>query len=187
MILFKIGKKNREEAISKAIETINGGGIVVARADTSYAILSRPDSTVARRALSKIKTARGNKQYALFVDDPSYITRNVRSSHREMVEKLLPGCVSVVIDKNVSAMRYIDNDTINTIVQGSGQLTATSANPSGKEPARNLGMLTEFFANTDALVLYEGVVPKQLSSTIIDVSGEDIEILRQGAVKIDVA
>lgn len=185
MNLIKISKSNRSAAITLAIETINDGGVVVARADTSYAILSRCDDNKARQALSKIKGARGGKQYSLFVSDKSYILDNVRECHRKLVEKLLPGCVSIVVDKNVPALRYINNITINTIVSGCGQLTATSANPSDLEPARDLAMLNKYFSNLNVLVLFEGTVPKQLPSTIVDVSDENVEILRQGAVKID--
>lgn len=181
-----VTKNNRDGSIKKAIDRINSGGLVVARADTSYAILSRPDNANARRALSKIKTSRGNKQYALFVDSHSYILENVRMSHRSLVEKLLPGAVSIVIDKNVSALRYIKNNTINEIVSKCGQLTATSANPSGLEPACDIAQLEKYFSKTDILALYEGVVKNQKPSTIIDVSGTNINILRQGDVKVEI-
>ena len=67
MIILTVNAKNRPQTIKKAINHLIVGGIVAAKADTSYALLVLPRFVENHRILNKIKNARHNKQYSLFV------------------------------------------------------------------------------------------------------------------------
>jgi len=60
-------------------------------------------------------------------------------------------------------------------------LTGTSANRSGRPPARSAGQVREQFHGTGLEVLDGGPSPSGQPSTIIDLTGEP-RIVREGAV-----
>ena len=185
MTLIEITEKNFPQSIKKASNLLVVGGVVVARADTSYALLLLPRFLKNHRILNRIKDNRRNKQYALFIDSKETLLKKVPEAYRKLVGKLVPGKVTIVAKQNESGLRYIESATVNSLIKAvKSPLTATSANPSGKEPARDRATIEKYFAESQVMVLYEGDVRKQSSSTIVDVSGEKIKILRQGSVRV---
>ena len=69
-----------------------------------------------------------------------------------------------------------------------GGLTATSANPSGKAPARSAVEVENYFPNGIALIIDGGEVTVDEPSTVVDLSEREARIIREGAVsKADLA
>jgi L-threonylcarbamoyladenylate synthase len=66
-----------------------------------------------------------------------------------------------------------------------GLLIATSANPSGAKPARTAREAANYFKGEIDAVVDGGPSPSSLPSTIVDVTGRKMVILREGAVPID--
>jgi tRNA A37 threonylcarbamoyladenosine synthetase subunit TsaC/SUA5/YrdC len=67
--------------------------------------------------------------------------------------------------------------------------TATSANRSGEESKRNVSdILTQLGEAAEAidLVIDAGELPERLPSTVVDASGPVLQVLRQGAIDIEV-
>ena len=63
-----------------------------------------------------------------------------------------------------------------------GVLTATSANPSGSEPATSALQVVEYFPTGVDLIIDGGVVTATQPSTVIDVTCDPPRIIREGAV-----
>jgi L-threonylcarbamoyladenylate synthase len=187
MKLVELKRNDRPKTYQLAYEQIMSGGLVIAMADTSYAILSLLNNPTAQKKMAEIKKDRKNKQYSIFVPNRNYITDRIENPVvRSRIKRLLPGALTVVTSNDEPGMRYISRLTINRIIALVKEpLTATSANPSGKDPARNLTTICKYFGDYNILVLYELPVPKMPPSTIIDVSQSNIKILRQGSVVIE--
>jgi len=186
MQFIVIKKENRKQAIEQAVRSIRFGRLVVAKADTSYAILGLPNSKRAQDELKRIKNGRGSRLYSVFVPRKKDIIDATPEQHKDLVRKLVPGEVSIVINRRKPAMRYIRQSTINSIVSAIGEpLTATSANPSDSTPARTLEDMRKYFACNRILILFEGNVTEKLPSTIIDVGGPKPKVLRQGSVTLN--
>ena len=185
MIILTVNAKNRPQTIKKAINHLIVGGIVAAKADTSYALLVLPRFLENHRILNKIKNARHNKQYSLFVAKKDDIISKIPEQHHSLADKLLPGQVTIVYDKKRPGLRLIDSETITSLISSlKTPLTATSANPSDLAPARNAQEVEAYFNHLPILVLDEGEVPTQKSSTIIDLTGPKPKVLRRGAVSL---
>jgi L-threonylcarbamoyladenylate synthase len=187
MELIFVTNKNRQNSCALAGNYLLSGRLVIAKADTSYAILSLPHNKTAQKNLAKIKHDRRDKLFSVFVPSRKYITdRIINPVYRSRIKKLLPGALTVVTGDKMPGMRYISRLTISRIMAIVKQpLTATSANPSNEAPARSFSTIYKYFDRYNVLVLYEKTVPKTLPSTIVDVSRDNMKILRQGSVVIE--
>ena len=61
-------------------------------------------------------------------------------------------------------------------------ITTTSANPTGKRGARDAAKIMSYFPQGIDCILDAGPVTGGIGSTVVDVTGERPEILRQGAI-----
>jgi tRNA A37 threonylcarbamoyladenosine synthetase subunit TsaC/SUA5/YrdC len=61
-------------------------------------------------------------------------------------------------------------------------LTATSANPSGKEPARTLQEAKTYFAGRVELFVDGGTLTSKSGSTVVEVMEDSIKIIREGEI-----
>jgi L-threonylcarbamoyladenylate synthase len=70
-----------------------------------------------------------------------------------------------------------------SLVNGLGRpLTATSANPSGEEPARTLQEAERYFAHRVDLFVDGGTLTSKTGSTVVEVIEDRIKIIRQGEI-----
>ena len=63
-----------------------------------------------------------------------------------------------------------------------GVLTATSANPAGREPARSATEVASYFTNGLDLIVDGGEATATEPSTVLDVLGSPPRIVREGAI-----
>jgi L-threonylcarbamoyladenylate synthase len=71
------------------------------------------------------------------------------------------------------------------LVQALGRpLTATSANPSGKEPARTLREAQHYFAGHVRTFIDGGTLKSRSGSTVVEIQGEQLKIIREGDVAV---
>ncbi len=186
MQFYQVTKQNSEELLDLSVRAIKFGRLVVAKADTSYAILGLPYSRRAMDELKRIKNGRGSKLYSIFVDNKKDILSSIPEEHKDVVKTLIPGEVTIVTNKRKPGMRYVRQKTILELIKRVGEpLTATSANPSAEAPAKNEEDMRKYFSNNRIIVLYEGGVREKLPSTIIDFSSAKPKVLRQGAVTLN--
>lgn len=172
-----------QKLINKAIEKLKAGGLVIAPADTSYAILADAANPKAIVALDQIKGNRSDKPYSVFINDLAMIDFDRDRFDLDQLKILLSQHTTVILPvlNGSLAVRFSPTKIIKVLVAGiSRPLTATSANPSGKEPARNQAMIKKYFHDNNCLIIYEGEIPKQPASTIIDLTGRAPKVIRQG-------
>jgi L-threonylcarbamoyladenylate synthase len=61
-------------------------------------------------------------------------------------------------------------------------LTATSANPSGKEPARTVAEAKGYFSDTIEIFIDGGRLQSRIGSTVVEVLDREIKIIREGEI-----
>jgi L-threonylcarbamoyladenylate synthase len=71
------------------------------------------------------------------------------------------------------------------LVKGLGRpLTATSANPSGKEPARTLQVAKNYFANRVDVFVDGGTLTSKSGSTVVEVKEDSVKVIREGEISV---
>ena len=82
-------------------------------------------------------------------------------------------------------MRISSQAIATLLVKGLGRpLTATSANPSGKEPARTLQVAKNYFANRVDVFVDGGTLTSKSGSTVVEVKEDSVKVIREGEISV---
>ena len=154
-------------------ECIRSGGIVLFPADTVYGLAVDPDNTEAIERMYALKGRSPEKKSALMyfsVDDVPDLP--------EAARRLLPGPVTVVLADG-RGIRVSDGPRLAEV-----PVLQTSANPSGGPDPRRLEDVSPRIRERVDLEIDGGELPGT-ASTVVDLSGEEPRIVREGAVPAD--
>jgi L-threonylcarbamoyladenylate synthase len=185
-----------EQTIESAARILGNGGVVVAPTETRYGLLGRIDDMHVVERIFELKNRTLNLPTAIFVRSRDELFRFGHQNRLAelLSERFLPGPLTLVLlSKSKYPAPIVVNDRIGLrqssspvvsgVLESSGlTLTATSANVSGrKEPETITEIAAIFGAGVD---LYLDCGPlTTLPSTVVNCSGETIEILRKGAIE----
>jgi len=181
----------------KASEVISNGGVIAFRTDTFYGLGADPFNRAAVIRIRELKGRDDTKPILLLVSDTQEIERLIseRSLHFETAAKLWPGPLTIVGKAVASLPEEITAGTgtvgvrlpaatsvCDFVRKCGGVLTATSANPSGSEPARSAAEVARYFPRGLDSIIDGGEVSATEPSTVLDVSCSPPRIVREGAI-----
>ena len=189
--------KNEKLVVSKAIEVMNKGGIILYPTETVYGIGcdARNEKTV--RKIAQFKKRNNNKpNFSVGVANKNSVKKYVKlcEKSKTLIDRLLPGPFTIILESNKKILP--DMDTIGIRIPEKSffshlltsykmAIVTTSANLKGK-------ITPNCFAEIEKEVLdfvdyaIDGQCTKyKEGSTIINATREDYEILRNGAGKIE--
>jgi L-threonylcarbamoyladenylate synthase len=180
---------------SQYLEVLKRGGVVGCPTETLIGLLADALSPAAVARVVAVKQ-RGPEPIALLLPDAKaleLIAEPLSAEAVELARRHWPGPLTLVVRaKAVLPAPLLRNGTVGVRVPGpspaldlvrafGGPLTATSANPSGLPPARTHAELLAYFpSELDAVV--PGDAPGGPPSTVIDTTGDTLQVLRQGAL-----
>lgn len=188
------------EGLVAAADILRAGGVVAAQTDTNYAIMCSPFSESAARRLYAMKDRPASKPLSLLLGAHDQWRRWARPRHPELVERLAdefwPGPFNMVLPRRPIVEDWVTAGTdtvsvlhnrsyvINTISALAGfPMAVTSANISGTMDA---GLVTFDIAvehlgsAVDCVVRSLTPSAFNLSSTIVDLTTDEIVLIRQG-------
>lgn len=187
-----------EEAAARAAEVVLSGKIIGFPTDTVYGLGADALNPEAVKLLYMIKGRDAAKPTLILIscmEDLSFLASSVSDKARRLMEKFWPGPLTIVLRAaaSVPGMLTAGTGTIgirmpasrlcSAIIGKAGRpLTAPSANPQGKPPARTAREMLEYFRGEIDLVIDGGESVVKTPSTVVDASGENISILREGGV-----
>ncbi|MEA2387101.1 MAG: L-threonylcarbamoyladenylate synthase [Thermoleophilaceae bacterium] len=154
-------------------ECIRAGGVVLFPADTVYGLAVNPDDEDAIERMYRIKGRPREKRSALM-----YFAVDAVPDLPERARKLLPGPVTVILPDG-RGIRVPKGEPLAAI-----PVLQTSANPSGGADPRRLEDVDPAIRAAVDLEIDGGDLPGT-PSTVVDLSGEEIRIVREGAVSAD--
>jgi len=114
---------------------------------------------------------------------------------RVLGERFWPGALTLVLPRTPEARNWDlggDPDTVGVripdhplalaLLETTGPLAVTSANPSGVPPLRDAASLVAAFGDRVAIYLCEEASLAGVASTVVDLAHGEPEVLREGAV-----
>jgi len=135
--------------------------------------------------ISRIKNRSDGKGFIVLIsslDDLKLFDIKVSDVTKNFLKKYWPGKVSVVMSPTLS-FRLPDKKDLIDLLKETGPLVAPSANPEGEAPAKNIAEAHVYFGST--VDFYEdGGNLESLPSTLVRIKDDEIEVLREGAVKV---
>jgi tRNA threonylcarbamoyl adenosine modification protein (Sua5/YciO/YrdC/YwlC family) len=198
-LLLKIYPDNPElRKIDKVVNILKDGGVVIYPTDTVYAMGCDPMNYKAFERMCQIKGVKpGKVNFSLICEDISQVSeyvKNLGTPVFKVMKKALPGPFTFVLHsgnrlpRNLSAnsktvgIRVPDNNIPRTIVKALGHpILTTSIRDEDEliEYSTDPSLIHEKFENlVDAVV--DGGYGKNVASTIVDCTGPEFEIVRQG-------
>jgi L-threonylcarbamoyladenylate synthase len=151
---------------------IRAGGVVLFPADTVYGLACDPDNEPAVERMYAIKGRPKEKRSALM-----YFLLDAVPDLPEAARRLLPGPVTVILKDG----RGIRVPTQPLLAGVSAPVLQTSANPTGGDDPRRLEDVDPAIRAAVDMEIDGGELPGT-PSTVVDLSGEEPRILREGAV-----
>jgi L-threonylcarbamoyladenylate synthase len=189
-------KESHARVVEEVANIIFAGGTVIFPTDTVYGIGCDPYNVAAVERIYGAKDRPASKPLSLHVATLAEFMEYAKP-YREIMgvaRRLMPGPVTIIIpkpsfiDHEVSAglrtlgFRVPDDALCSQILERCGPLSATSANTSGQSPYYGAG---EWEALPPADLLVEnGLTKHQRDSTVIDMTGTQPVVLREGVVSV---
>ncbi len=185
------------ELIKKAALSLKEGKLLIFPTDTVYGLGTNGLDPDAIRKLFEIKKRVHTKPFALLIgetDDACKYCKNIPTLFFTITKQFWPGAITVVLDaldtipKEVMgidssvALRMPDSKVALLLLKEAGlPIAASSANFSGGRDPASIDEIEEVLRDKAALVI-DGGMCKGVPSTVVDLRGGNIKILREGAI-----
>jgi L-threonylcarbamoyladenylate synthase len=183
--------------IDRATTILRRGGIVAYPTDTLYGLAADPRSTEAIARLFEVKGRGQGHAIPLIAADVGQVDQAgvLTAMGQRLAEMLWPGPLSLVIASRSAivpqvraaddsiAIRIPANDTARALAEALGFcITATSANLSGEAATADPIEVWSGIGDFIDFLLDKGSAPGGPPSTIVDVRGPRVRLVRAGAV-----
>jgi L-threonylcarbamoyladenylate synthase len=177
--------KPTRAGLTRAAQLIREGGVVAFPTDTVYGLGAAADDEVARRRIYRIKGRPVGLPLILMVAAESQLEGwvHVDSRVEALIRRWWPGPLTLILHAKgggTLGVRIPQHKVALELLRAAGPLMTTSANLHGKDPAMTAleaGALTGV-----AAVLDGGAAPGGTASTVLDLTGPEPHVLREGAI-----
>lgn len=184
--------------IEEALAAILDGQVVGMPTDTVYGIGVDPFNLDGVERLFELKGRPEHKPVGVLVAtiDQAREIGEITDQAAELAERHWPGALTLIVtpkvvlsdwvgDKQRSTVgiRVPDHPVARDLLELSGPLAVTSANRSGGQETMNDREARDVFGDEVAVYL-EGRAPGGQASTVVDATGPDLTVLREGPVRI---
>ena len=183
--------------VEAAVEALRRGEPVILPTDTVYGLCSSVDEEAVGR-MYRVKGRRGEQPTAIVGSSVGALLESVpelAGRSEEIARALLPGPFTLVLPNPARRLPWLTGSKPETIgvrvpelpplaaavVGAVGVVAATSANLPGETPAHRVVELPEELRAGVGAIVDAGELPG-IASTVIDCSGAEPRVLREGAV-----
>jgi L-threonylcarbamoyladenylate synthase len=187
-----------ETTRAEAARIISTGALIAFRTDTFYGLGADPLNAAAVGKIRELKGREEDKPILLLISDMDQLDRFVGEesgifgliaigywpapltligpARAELPTELTAGT-------NTIGVRLPDDENVRALVRAcGGALTATSANVSDSPPAHTASEVENYFPEGIDLIIDGGRVTVTEPSTVVDLSGSEPRLVREGAV-----
>ncbi len=186
-------------ALTHAADVLQHGGLVAFPTDTVYGLAVLPYEADIVERLYIVKGRSNDRAIAILLGEAAQ-WKLVASEMGEIAERLAkrfwPGPLTLVVPRLTSlpevlspqptiGVRMPDHPVALALLRMVGPLAVTSANQSGQHNAASASEVLEQLGGRIHLVLDGGRAPGGVPSTVVDCTGEELVVLRQGPITLE--
>jgi L-threonylcarbamoyladenylate synthase len=184
--------------VEQATTILKQGGIVACPTDTVYGVVAAINIEPAVERIYRIKGRPHSQALPILLADKSQmadVAKIVPLLAWRLADKFWPGALTMVLLKSESvsdivtgggktvAVRMANHPMPTAIIRGLGvPIVGTSANLSGHPSALTAEEVRTQIGDQIDMIIDGGRCPGGTESTIVDLSGEEPRIIRQGAI-----
>jgi L-threonylcarbamoyladenylate synthase len=175
------------------------GGVLAIPTESSYGLAVDPRNRAAVEAVFAIKQRPPDRPLPIVVANleqieelggrlPNELARSLARAWPAALTLLLPleRPLPATAGSELGGFRIPDHAALRVLLAELGHgLSATSANLSGAAPILDPADLEPLLAGADAVIVDGGRLPGGAPSTVVDVSGGSLQVLRQGRFTVE--
>jgi len=184
--------------LAPAVEALKKGGVVAYPTETFYGLAIDPFNPSAIERLFGLKGRPADNPISLIIADPTMLDSVVAEVPRvaaALMDRFWPGPLTLVLKASTKVPPSLVAGTGKVGVRLSSHpiaralsaafkspITATSANPSGLKPPATAQEVLDYFSGSIDVLIDAGKLQGRLGSTVVDASGVEAVVLREGEV-----
>jgi L-threonylcarbamoyladenylate synthase len=180
---------SRRGALQEAARVLGSGGVVAFPTETVYGLAVRMGDAVARRRLRRVKGRAPAKPFQVLVSSRRAavaLCGGMLPAARRMARAFWPGPLTLVV-RNARGrwvgVRVPNHPVATRLIRlAGGAVVATSANVSGRRPARTADEVVAALGPRVDLVLDGGRAPGGKASSVVRVRDDGWDMLRTDAI-----
>ena len=184
-----------ENQMNEICDVIQKGGIVAFPTETVYGVGIHFDDEEALERLMEAKNRDYSKAITLMVADKKDISQYayISPQAQKMIDQFMPGMITLIFKKKESVrdsmtngkstigIRIPDSEFVLSLLKKVGPMLVTSANLSQHSNTTSThAVLNQLDGRIDLVV--DGKTSDNIASTVVDVSQDEIKILRAGKI-----
>lgn len=188
--------------VNKLNSILNNGGVIAFVTDTVWGLGCLPDNKNGIDKIYEIKGRDRSKPLILMSDKEEYLmpyVENVSNTAKDLMNRYFPGALTLVLEKSdktpytvtsqkeTVGIRIPDNEFFKELcsVINGHVLATTSANLSNEPSSKSYEEATQSIGKFVDYVFEDyGYSSKGLESTVALVIGDNVKVLRQGAIDL---
>lgn len=183
--------------LNLAVQKLLAGGVIAFPTETVMGLGVVYDNFDAYSRLNKIKERPEDKPYTMMLSSVEDIDKYavIDDRARKVIDAYLPGPLTILVKANDNVPSWVHHNTgvigirvpsfpiLNELLSKVNKpLLVPSANPSNLAPALTVDQVSVYFNETLDYII-DNDSKKELPSTIVDLSHENVKILREGTIK----
>lgn len=183
-------------AITSALEVLLSGGLVAFPTDTVYGVGCLAFHQNAIESIYVAKDRPVEKAIPVLIGDQTDLIKvadEIPIFAMKLINRFWPGPLTILVPKKptlpeaISAtstvgVRIPDHDEARSLLRLAGPMAVTSANISGRESPTTAYQVFEQLNGRIAMILDGGETPGGIPSTLVDCTGDQIQVLREGPI-----
>lgn len=181
--------------LTTANDLQTAGSVGVIPTDTVYGLVARAADQTAVARLYELKNREGKPGTIIAASLEQLETLGLKHRYLRAVEQYWPGAVSVIIPcANLAylhlgvgglAVRIPDQPELAELLRATGPLLTSSANHPGEPTSNTVEQARRYFGDLVDFYVDGGDLSANLPSTIIRIIDDAVEVIRQGAVRVE--
>jgi len=195
----RIISANSPNIIAQALEILRSGGLIACPTDTVYGVGALAFDSKAVESIYASKDRPVEKAVPVLISDADALEEvgiNIPDAARKLAAHFWPGPLTILVPQradlpeSVSAtstvgVRVPDHAVARALLRAAGPMAVTSANISGGQNPVTAREVYEQLGGRIDLIIDGGKTPGGIPSTLVDCTGQEIEILRQGPLSLE--
>lgn len=183
-------------AITSALEILLSGGLVAFPTDTVYGVGCLAFHPKAIESIYVAKDRPIEKAIPVLIGDEEDLVKvadEIPIFAMKLINRFWPGPLTLLVPKkptlpeaisatNTVGVRVPDHEVARSLLRLAGPMAVTSANISGQESPRTAQDVFAQLGGRIAMIIDGGETPGGIPSTLVDCTGDEIQILREGPI-----
>ena len=185
--------------LEDALKALNEHQVIAFPTETVFGLGVFYDDYQAYNLLNKVKNRHEDKPYRMMLYDINEINKyeDVDKKYLPIIKKYMPGSLTILVKAKENVPNYVTHNTkiIGIRIPSNKEalellrfvkkpLLVPSANKADQKPALNDEEVKAIFGNEISVIIPGKAVGGQ-ASTIIDLTGDEIKLIRKGPIPLE--